>query len=91
MGSDRVAFIDSLIEKAIRTVQDTCLTVPVMELLKDLAAESGETLTSKEMDACLYEFDNVVFNCVVCGWWFETYEHAEGDHDETICQNCVEE
>jgi hypothetical protein len=38
-------------------------------------------------DAELEEFDNLVFECEVCGWWCETSEMAP-DENVIMCEGC---
>lgn len=91
MGSGRVDTINSIIDDVVQEFNGSCSNEPVDEIIVDLAIANGIVLTQKEIEECNYAIDNIIFNCVGCGWWFETCEHAEGEHAETVCQNCVEE
>lgn len=37
----------------------------------------------------LLDFDDAIFCCEGCGWWFETSQMAEGP--ELLCDNCAED
>jgi len=37
----------------------------------------------------LAAFDEVLFECEVCGWWYEIGE--QGDTDQLICESCFDE
>jgi hypothetical protein len=39
-----------------------------------------------EMEICQF-VDNLIFNCVVCGWWFEMGDMAQYC-DEWTCSSC---
>jgi hypothetical protein len=35
-------------------------------------------------------FDNQIFNCATCGWWYEAGEQGESENEEIICNECAE-
>lgn len=65
---------EKVVELAAR-VQGTCLNVD--DELVDLPLED------------LAKFDDLVFNCTGCGWWFETNDAVDTD-DGYQCVSCAE-
>jgi hypothetical protein len=38
----------------------------------------------------LEEFDDMIFECTICGWWYEIGELGDS-HDELACVECTTE
>ena len=37
------------------------------------------------------DFDDQIFECGTCGWWYDSSEEGESSNYERTCENCAEE
>ena len=49
--------------------------------------EEDYQLTIRELGL----IDDAIFQCVCCGWWFDTAETSERAFDEMVCRYCEDD
>lgn len=68
------------------TLQGTTLTL--QGAIEDLYDDMDENdLISEDYEA----LGQLIFNCTICGWWYEISENVESEDGEMICQDCFED
>ena len=55
-----------------KELEGTCMNYP-----------ETDDWTTQELE----ELDSLVFECMICGWWFDTMDEVE----EQTCSDCYEE
>lgn len=76
-------FSDAEVNDIIATVTGTCM--PLDDVCEQLYECDASGLTQVQH---LY-IDTDIFQCEICGWWFEMYEQGESD-DLLICESCAD-
>ena len=71
------------IKGLIESLEGTCLKTIESEKV-DFGWKEDEKLTSEEYE----EIDNEIFECQVCGWWYDVCEQG---YDRGTCISCEEE
>lgn len=81
-GDNYNAHLIALADKAAEQLEGTCKAI--YELGSEYEDDSNEQVFCNR-------FDELVFECQQCNWWFEQSKMAVRDDNEWICQECTDE
>jgi hypothetical protein len=76
---------DEQVEKVVNELQGTC-----MQSIDDVVRNSLEVDPSELTQEDYKAIEEHIFECFICGWWFEDSERTEVN-GEQCCRQCAED
>lgn len=81
---NEIKLSDDQINKLVQELQGTIDNFS--QTVEELFGVDGDNLDMETLS----KFDSELFNCPVCGWWYEIGE-ADEYNGESMCQSCAED